>query len=290
MSVFRVERTQGYTVMSNYHLRDKSLSLKAKGLLSQMLSLPDNWDYTLAGLSYINKESKDAIRSAVKELEAAGYVIRRQTVGSNGKFGANEYIIYECPPVRPSPEAPLPGSPSSEKPTTDKPAPEKPTQIITKQSNTQKQNTDGENIDSFPFPSSYPSHFEPKGKEPMSREHIEIYRDMILDNIEYEILKHRESAYEEDLDEIVELMVETVCSNREMVRVAGGDFPHEVVKSRLLKLNSEHISFVMSCMRENTTKIRNMKQYLLTALFNAPITISNYYTSRVNHDLYGSSK
>ena len=79
MPVFRVERTRDYTVMSNYHLRDKRLTLKAKGLLSQMLSLPEDWDYTLSGLSHINRESKDAIRSAVNELEQAGYIHRRQT-------------------------------------------------------------------------------------------------------------------------------------------------------------------------------------------------------------------
>ena len=80
MAVFRVERTSDYTVMSNYHLRDKRLSLKAKGLLSQMLSLPEDWDYTLAGLCYINRESKDAIRTAIRELEQAGYIRRRQTI------------------------------------------------------------------------------------------------------------------------------------------------------------------------------------------------------------------
>ena len=90
MAVFRVERTHNYTVMSNYHLRDKSLSLKAKGLLSQMLSLPEDWDYTLAGLARINAEGKDAIRAAVVELEKAGYVQRRQTTDKAGKFGANE--------------------------------------------------------------------------------------------------------------------------------------------------------------------------------------------------------
>ena len=104
MAVFRVERTRDYTVMSNHHLKNKDLSLKAKGLLSQMLSLPENWDYTLAGLSAINRESKDAIRSAVNELEKAGYIRRRQTVDSRGKFSGNEYIIYEQPqPLSASP-------------------------------------------------------------------------------------------------------------------------------------------------------------------------------------------
>lgn len=293
MAVFRVQKTEDYTVMSNYHLRDKGLSLKAKGLLSQMLSLPEDWDYTLSGLSYINKESKDAIRSAVKELETAGYVIRRQTIDANGKFSVNEYIIYERPVAVPPLPIPSSGAPLSENPTTGKPSSENPTQLNTKKSNTEKQNTDGQNTDSLPIPSA-PSQqqirqTERKRKETMSSESMELYREMILENIEYDLLKKQVDPYTEDLDEIVELMVETVCSNRESTRVAGSDFPHEVVKSRLLKLNSEHISFVMQCMRENTTKIRNMKQYLLTALFNAPTTISNYYTSLVNHDLYGGT-
>ena len=293
MAVFRVQKTEDYTVMSNYHLRDKGLSLKAKGLLSQMLSLPEDWDYTLAGLSYINKESKDAIRSAVKELETAGYVIRHQTIDGSGKFSTNEYIIYERPVAVPPLSIPSSGAPSSENPPTGKPSSENPTQLNTKKSNTEKQNTDGQNTDSLPIP-SIPSNAqrassETKRKETMSPESMEIYREMILENIEYDLLKKQVGPYTEDLDEIAELMVETVCSNRESIRVAGSDFPHEVVKSRLLKLNSEHISFVMQCMRENTTKIRNMKQYLLTALFNAPTTISNYYTSLVNHDLYGGT-
>ena len=88
MAVFRVERTKNYTVMSNYQLRDKNLSLKAKGLLSQMLSLPEDWDYTLLGLAQINAEGKDAIRAAVTELERAGYIRRRQTVDKDGKLAA----------------------------------------------------------------------------------------------------------------------------------------------------------------------------------------------------------
>ena len=86
MAVFRVERNTGYTVMSNHHLRNKELSLKAKGLLSQMLSLPEDWDYTLAGLSHINREKIDAIREAVKELEKAGYIVRSRERDEKGRF------------------------------------------------------------------------------------------------------------------------------------------------------------------------------------------------------------
>ena len=297
MAVFRVERTQGYTVMSNYHLRDKSLSLKAKGLLSQMLSLPEDWDYTLSGLAVINRESKDAIRSAVNELEKAGYIKRRQTTDAGGKFSANEYVIYERPvteeppaqPLPPKPllEKPLSGFPTTDNPTTGKPSTENPTQINIEKLNTQKSITDGSITDSLPFRGTAAKPPEPKRRETMSLTEMESYRELILENIEYDCLKQRFGTYREDLDEIVELLVETVCAKRKTTRIAGADFPHEVVRSRFLKLDSSHIEFVMDCLQKNTTEVRNMKQYLLTVLFNAPTTMSNHYTSQVNHDMYG---
>ena len=94
----------------------------------------------------------------------------------------------------------------------------------------------------------------------------------------------------EDLNELVELMVDTVCSNREMIRIAGDDYPAEVVKSRFLKIGSSHIEYVLERMRENTTYVRNIKKYLLAALYNAPVTMDSYYTSLVSHDLYGDGK
>ena len=121
----------------------------------------------------------------------------------------------------------------------------------------------------------------------MSLTEMENYRELILENIEYDCLKQRFGTYREDLDEIVELLVETVCAKRKTTRIAGGDFPHEVVRFRFLKLDSSHIEFVMDCLQKNTTEVRNMKQYLLTVLFNAPTTMSNHYTSQVNHDMYG---
>lgn len=114
---------------------------------------------------------------------------------------------------------------------------------------------------------------------------FEKYRELILENIGFESLCQQFPYDIEALQEIVELMLEVVCAKRKYTRVAGSDFPHEVVKSRLLKLDSEHIQFVLGCMKENTTKVRNIKQYLLTALFNAPTTISNYYSALVNHDM-----
>ena len=280
MAVFRLERTRDYTVMSNHHLRDKRLSLKAKGLLSQMLSLPEDWDYTLSGLAYSNRESKDAIRSAVNELERTGYVQRRQTTDANGKFSVNEYIIYERPvAANPSSE-----KPSSDNPTPDKPLQDNPTQINTKKSNTEKQSTDKQNTDSIP---SFRESSEAKRSE--SANAYQEYRNLICENIEYENMKQQHPCDADSIDEILELMLEVVCSKREVTRVAGTDFPHEVVRSRFLKMNNEHIQFVLKCMRENTTKVRNIKQYLLTVLFNVPTTISNYYTALVNHDMANDS-
>ena len=296
MPTFRVERTGNYTVMSNHHLRNEKLSLKAKGLLSQMLSLPEKWNYTLSGLCAINPESKDAIRSALRELEEQGYVVRRQTTDASGKFSKNEYIIYEVPDLKPdaganpSLEKPLSENPTTDNPPTGKPSAENPTQLNTKKSNTQKSTTDRSSTDSIPFredAAAVPP--EPKRKEADEMQSIYDYRELICENIEYDLLKERFPYQGETLDEILELIVEVVTAKRKYTRIAGSDFPHEVVRSRFLKLQSEHIQFAMDCMKENTTKIRNIKQYLLTVLYNAPTTISNYYSALVNHDMYGGN-
>ena len=285
MAVFRIERTRDYTVMSNHHLRNANLSLKAKGLLSMILSLPEEWNYTTRGLASICKEGVDAIGSALKELETAGYIVRRQLRGTNGRITDTEYVIYEQP--QPDMSQPDTASPDTENPDMVKPDTEKPAELNIEKSNTQKSITDGlSSTDSIPFRETAAARPpERKGRDAMSVSEIENYRDLILENIEYDYLCREFATYREDLDEIVELMVETVCARRKTTRIAGSDFPHEVVRSRFLKLDSEHIRFVMDSLQKNTTEVLNMKQYLLTVLFNASTTISNYYTSQVNHDM-----
>ena len=108
MAVFRVQRTRDYTVMSNYHLRDQNLTLKAKGLLSMMLSLPDEWNYTTRGLAAICKEGVDAIGSALKELENTGYIVRHQLRGANGRISYTDYINYEQPHKAETPDTDSP--------------------------------------------------------------------------------------------------------------------------------------------------------------------------------------
>ena len=299
MAVFRVERNTGYTVMSNHHLRNKELTLKAKGLLSQMLSLPEDWDYTLAGLSHINRESIDAIRTAVWELEKAGYITRRQGRDEKGKMTAIEYTIYEQPQPpeleKPILENPTAGNPVLENPTTGNPTSENPMQIIKEEQKTnlskkEKPNTDIQSTHSIPIHSPNPSPFEgaaqpPERKRKEPNDAYRVYEEIIKDNICYDILK-QDMPYDHDrIDEIIDLILETVCTKRRTIRIAGDDYPAELVKSKFMKLDGEHIRFVLDCMRENTTKIRNIKQYLKAALFNAPSTIGNYYTSLVAHDM-----
>lgn len=297
MAVFRVERTAGYTVMSNHHLRNKDLSLKAKGLLSQMLSLPEDWDFTLAGLSYINREKIDAIREAIRELEKAGYVVRTRERDDKGRLRGADYVIYEQPQQTAS-DLPVLDNPMLENPTLEKPILENPTQLNKDISKTDlskkyKSITDLSNTDSVPILSSKPFPFggnaaeptERNGKETAAESAVEIYREIIKDNIDYDVLKQSNRLDGDRIDEIVDLILETVCTARKTLRIAGDDYPAELVKSKFLKLDHSHIESVLDCMKQNTSKIRNIKQYLRAVLFNAPSTIDNYYTALVAHDM-----
>ena len=279
MSVFRIERNKGYTIMSNYHLRDTAISLKSKGLLSMMLSLPDEWNYTTRGLAKICKEGVDAIGGALRELEKAGYIVRRVVRNERGRICDMEYTIYEQPHPR-QPDLPRPDTTALDTENSDMEGqgPETAAQI-----NKDRTRKDQSNTDSIPFRAVEPP--EPNRTETSLAERMEEYRALIRDNIQYPLLvaQHPEDA--DLIDEIVELMTETVCVRRKTTRVCGADFPAEVVKSQLLKLDAEHIRFVLQCLHENTSKIKNIKQYLLATLYNAPLTINSYYSALIRHDL-----
>ena len=281
MSVFRIERNKNYTVMSNYHLRDTAISLKSKGLLSMMLSLPDEWNYTTRGLAKICKEGVDAIGGALRELENAGYLVRRVVRNEHGRISDMEYTIYEQPhPRHPDPSRSDTPALDTENSDMEGQGPETTAQIS--KDRTRK---DQSNTDSILFRESADKPPEAKRTEASSAERMAEYRDLIRDNIQYPLLvaQHPEDAGL--IDEIVELMTETVCARRKTTRVCGADFPAEVVKSQLLKLDAEHIRFVLKCLHENTSKIKNIKQYLLATLYNAPLTINSYYSALIRHDL-----
>ena len=278
MAVFRVQKTQNYTIMSNHHLRNKALSLKAKGLLSLMLSLPEDWDYTTRGLASICKEGVDSVCATVRELEAAGYIIRRRVRDKNGQMRGMEYTVLEEPqPPQPKPEQAEPScaKPEQVKPEQVKPKREKPVQANPAQLNTKEQKKEITKNVSNPI---------------RTADEREQYRALIRENIEYDILAKNNPADRIRLDELVELMLDTVCSKRSSIRIAGDEFPTEVVKSRFLKLEAQHIQYVLDSLKDNPPHIRNIKKYLLAALYNAPLTIENYYAAQINHDLYGRNR
>lgn len=285
MAVFRIDKTRDYTVMSNHHLRNTELSLKAKGLLSLMLSLPENWDYTTKGLAAICKDGIDSISSCIRELEKHGYIIRERMRNEKGQLTTIEYTILEQPKSAP----PEREKPIRENPVLDIPAQAEPIQENTAQLNTNKSNIKELNTDisnTYPI-KSYQKEPEP-AKEKSDRigyDEVETYRQIIKENIEYDILSLRNERDIAMLDEIVDLMTETVCTQKASLVIAGDTYPAAIVKSKLLKLTSEHIEYVIDCMRENTSDIRNIKKYLLAALFNAPSTIDSYYTTKVHHDM-----
>ena len=263
MAVFRVEKTKDFTIMSNHHLRNTELSLKAKGLLSLMLSLPEDWDYTTKGLAHICKDGVDSITTALKELERHGYLTRQRLRYDNGQLGDIEYTIHE--------------QPVSTENTGLSPKRENPRQVKPEQAKDK----------SITYPSIYPAEPEAASRtDGMDRiELIEAYREIIKENIEYDLLVLRYGR--ERLDEALELMLEVILSKRPYIRIAGDDFPREIVKSRFLKINSGHLEYVFDCIDKNTTKVGNIKAYLLAALYNAPATMDSYYRAEVNHDLYG---
>ena len=337
MSVFRVEKTKNYTTMSNHHLRDKNLSLKAKGLLSQMLSLPEDWDYTLKGLSAINKEKVDSIRSAVKELEQAGYLVRGRERDEKGQLGKTEYLIREVPlsiqqeknsdnqqkkamapaaeeSPRTVPETPVEDltSPSQtpdpafstqedtldkssgipdktidflnypmlDEPMLDFPILDNPTQI-----NTEEQITDSQNkeyySDSIPQTSPRmdadhnPMPKENRTEETEKADYYSIWQ-RLKEATSYEELKSDPGISTDELDQVMDVLFENICTNRKTIRVAKSDWPAGKVKERLFCLKAEHIRFTLQCLHENGTQIRNIRAYLLTSLYNSLTSIRTH--------------
>ncbi len=368
MAIFRVEKTKDYTVMANHHLRNRNLSLKSKGLLSQILSLPENWDFTLKGLAMINRECIDSIRDAVRELEQAGYIARTRERNDKGQMKGTDYTIFERPQTDPdgtntasmleppewacsdpagsastqsvrsnltagnhTPESQVLEKPTLEKPILDNPVLGKPTQANPTQANptlgkptqlsTYPSSTDSSRKDpsstessstdewtSHPsYPSADPLHQSTRtslpstptqhalrhprtlfdsslqdGLDEIGCETPSALRHTIQRNIEYDFIAPRHQR--EKLDEIVDIIVETLCSRRSLITVAGDDFPTALVKDKLLRLTSAHIEYVMECLSQSTTYIRNIRKYILAALFNAPSTIDSYYSAMVRHD------
>ena len=267
MAVYRVNKSRGYTV---------TLSLKAVGLLSKMLSFNDGWQFSTKGLSAICKEGPDAVLAALRELEDAGYLVRHQSRDEKGRMSSMVFEIYEKPQTGlPDTEKPHTEKPDTDNPFTGKPCTENPAQLNTNQVINNQRNNSLNKYQSINL----------DGMDRMDER--EQYRELIRDNLEIDI-RSQDRHYDLDrVNEIVEIMLDAVCSTSPTIRINGEDMPQPVVKSRFLKLDSGHIDYVLQAMNDCPSDIRNIRAYLLTALYNASLTIDNYYSARVNYDFHG---
>lgn len=296
MAVCRIEKTKDYTVMANHHLRNKALSLKAKGLLSLMLSLPEDWDYTVKGLAYICKDGIDSINGAIKELETTGYMHRQRVRNDRGQLTTTEYTIREHPQNMGGDTFPAEGLPAQESPILENPTQAMPIQEEPHQLNTYLQTIDKSKKDLLNTETSNPYQSNPYGGKKTGYDEIgcetyEEVKEMVYENIEYRHFKqHGGIGMRERLDEIADIIIETLCSTKNTINIAGDDYPARLVKDKMLRITSSHIEYVFDCLNKNTTYVRNIKRYLLAALFNAPSTIDNYYSALVNHDLYSPNR
>lgn len=340
-TIFRVEKTSNYTVMSNYHMMDHSLSYKAKGILSEILSLPPTWDYTLAGLASLANDGIDSVRSGVNELEKNGYVNRKQTRDECGRMSKNEYVVYERPEDNPEymekknkktenpiqskdklkfqklengykqanlpslenpmtverdTDLPLLENPITVNPTTDIPMTEKPitenplsenpmTNKVFNILNTKGLNTEYINHSNQSISQSANSKAEKIDK--IDENKISEYKALIYSNIDYEELIAQNEKDKQRIDEIVDNMLEMICCTSPSMRIGGKEQPTALVQGRVMKIDSTCVEYIVLCLQRNTTKVRNIKAYLQTVIFNAPSTMDNFYGSEVNNALYG---
>jgi len=257
MPIIREIKDKNYTRMTNYHFKDRRLSLKAKGLLSLMLSLPENWEFSISGLSKLSLDGSDGVRSAIQELERCGYVSRRRFRNAKGQFTVTEYSVLE--------------KPMTEKPTQVFPTEETATQSNTNQFITKESNTNLSN----PIVSSG------MGKDVM----LEQQKQLLRQSMDYDALICDHPENQAEIDSFVELMAETLCGPGETLWIAGEERTKEQLKKRFLGLTKDHIEYVQECLRKNTTPIQNIRRYVLAALYNAPATMETYYANRVAHDL-----
>lgn len=282
MAIIRVPKVTNYTVMSNHHLTDRDLSFKAKGLMSYMLSRPDDWDFTIAGLSRLNKDGRDAIGRIIQELESHGYLERVRRRQSKGTFGTMEYILHEQPmPGNPALDKLALENPGQDNPVLDNPAQEKPAQENRPQLNTDRKNTERKKNENKNTESSTTDLSNPDQSN-TERMRVPEVQEEVKERLNYDSMILQ---YDKDrVDEIVGLIVDVLTSRKDFYLINGAETPEYSVKEHIRRFNDSHLEYVLECLQNNCSDIRNIRNYLLTTIYNAVDTISNYYDSRVRHD------
>lgn len=322
-TIFRVERTGNFTVMSNMHLKDRRLSFKAKGLLSVIFSLPPDWKYTLTGFAKIAADGVESVKSTVKELEKHGYVSRRQTRDERGRMSVNEYLVYENPQENPdyapdedfadafvggaaatkkdvetvekSVENPEKSenfslSPSAEKPLSENPSTVNRGAVSINKLNKKIFNTEKSNHSNHARMREDRIDLIGNSQTKVCYSSLDEWEDMhdlICENIDFDTLYARDPVVGADVEEMVSIMTDVICSCSPTVRVNGCEMSREIVKSRYLKLNSDDIDYVLRTLKLNASDIANIRAYLITTLFNSHTTVNNYYSTMAYNDMRG---
>ena len=291
MPTCRVVKENNYTKVSNHYLRDESLSFQAKGLLTLMLSLPEDWDYTIAGLTKFTSDGRVCVANTIRELEEHGYIKRRQNRGKNGAFAQNEYWIYEVPQTENTScaenmETEDCDSEISENEVSDSSEPLEDNistainDLSVSHPNQPIPPTEFPSTDIMPTGNCTQQIKELQKTEKPNLIRYDLMRACAADRVEYAIL--REEYPKELLDELVSLIVEMEVCEGESMLIAGMVYPTELVKVRMQMLNAECIRYVLDCLHEVKPQIKNMKKYLMASLFNAPATMENFMESRLH--------
>lgn len=309
--VVRVGQHKDFTIIENDCLRDMALDIAERGLLVTMLSLPDNWDFSGIGLTSILPCGKTKVFNSLKRLEKAGY-LKRQRVYENGKVV--DWVYYICGrPVFKDENTNMDNDNTEGKDTVDNSADKCENGSLVSenlfQENLVPENQevgfqDVENREDnkiynnklskdvlYNNQSIYQSNgvkarIEELNDTHTTSEDYNAYKELIRKNIEYDIISQR--YYDKgQLDEIVNIMTETVAFNRNPIRINGSDMPADIVKSRFLKIGSQDIEYILETLSNNTAKVYNIRAYLITTIYNAKDTINSYYKSEVQHDMFG---
>lgn len=338
-TVFRVEKKENYTIISNNHLQDKNLSNKAKGLLTIMLSLPPSWDMTLKGLVSLSSDGIDSIRATIAELERNGYLSRSRSRDELGRLQCTEYQIHEQPIKREldnnvsnTTDAEHLQSKESDSISVVEPeGSDKAIKTADRSAHIGKSNVvqNGKsNMDQIGKPDVVQMGFPYLGKTYIGKSNAikdlsnkdtyvsndyslsnqsnlndidkidrislsenllqkrKQYEEIIKQNIEYDIITDTDDEdYKSFVELAVEIMVDAVTSTNPMIQIKGQEIPTEAVKSRLLKITETHLEYIYDCLQRSTTKISNIQNYLITALYNSLLSGNLYYSQLVKHDL-----
>lgn len=311
MPTIRMNREQmqgGYTVLPNQILRTREMSYKARYLLAQMLSMSEAWQYTVAGMAKVCGMGRDAVRTAMVELETLGYLVRSQS-RANGRFSHNVYIIREEPveveaaPSEAEPQA-LPKeddlampaastAPSTVQESFSAPLADSPLPVSTLPENLPLRKNKGKKYQEKKYQDSLPSHSPIHPIYPLGEQKFigilewNTCLSKYKRQVEYDTLLFDHPEWKERLDELLELMTEASCCPAPTQRIGGCQVSTEVVRARYAKINMFIIDYIFDKLSTTIQPIRNIRQYLRTVLFHAPSTCTHEYNAHVRWDSYG---